>query len=138
MTKSIGISNFNINRTKKLLSFAKIKPVASELHPPLNDKKSIADILDQVELSIQCPQPELVAWLKKNDILPVAYSPLGGTDGAHLRENEIVKKIASKYDVQGATILLSWLLKRGILPLPKSVTPSRIESNFKSEPLVSF
>jgi glycerol 2-dehydrogenase (NADP+) len=88
---------------------------------------------DQVELSIQCPQPELVAWLKKNDILPCAYSPLGGTEGTHLRENAVVKKIAEKHNVQGATILLSWLLKRGIVALPKSVTPSRIEANFKSE-----
>jgi len=115
LTRSIGISNFNINRTKKLLKFAKIKPVAN-----------------QVELSIQCPQPELVAWLKKNDILPCAYSPLGGTDGAHLREHETVAKIAKKYDVHGATILISWLIKRGIVALPKSVTPSRIEANFKS------
>lgn len=116
LTKAIGISNFNINRTKKLLdSKPRIKPVAN-----------------QVELSIQCPQPLLVDWLKKQDIIPVAYSPLGGTDGQHLRENEIVKKIADKHNVQGATVLISWLIKRGIVVLPKSVTPSRIEGNLKT------
>jgi len=115
LVKAIGISNFNINRAKKLLKTARIKPVAN-----------------QVELSIQCPQPELVAWLKKNDILPEAYSPLGGTGGSHLRENKVVTSIAEKHHVHGATILLSWLLKRGIVPLPKSVTPHRIEANFKT------
>ncbi|ORY31923.1 putative aldehyde reductase i [Naematelia encephala] len=120
LVKSIGISNFNIHKTKQLLAAAKIKPVAN-----------------QVELSIQCPQPELVAWLKKNDILPQAYSPLGGTDGQHLREHKDIVAIAQKHKVHGATVLLSWLLKRGICPLPKSVTPSRIEANFKTIDLSS-
>ena len=89
-------------------------------------------IIDQVELSIQCPQFELVTWLKKNDILPEAFSPLGGTDGSHLRENKVILSIAEKHKVHGATILLSWLLKRGIVALPKSVTNHRIEMNQKS------
>lgn len=115
LVKSIGISNFNINRTKKLLKDARIKPVA-----------------DQVELSIQCPQFELVDWLQKQDILPQGYSPLGGTDGEALRNNPVIKKIADKHGVQGSNILISWLIKRGINPLPKSVTPSRIENNLKT------
>ena len=116
LAKAIGVSNLNINRTKKVLAIAKVKPVAN-----------------QVELSIQCPQYELVQWLQKNDIQPCAYSPLGGTDGSSLRENPVVVDVAKKYDVQGATILLSWLIKRGICVLPKSVTASRIETNLKSE-----
>ncbi|WWC57841.1 uncharacterized protein I303_100376 [Kwoniella dejecticola CBS 10117] len=114
LVKSIGISNFNINRTKKLLKEARIKPVA-----------------DQVELSIQNPQPELVAWLKKNDILPQGYTPLGGTGKTNLRDNATVKKIADVHGVQTANILLSWLVARGINPLPKSVTPERIANNLK-------
>jgi len=115
LVKNIGISNFNIRRTRELLKFAKIKPVAN-----------------QVELSIQCPQPELVAYLEKHDILPQAYSPLGGTDGQKLREDPTIVKIAEKHGVHGATILISWLIKRGICVLPKSVTPSRIEANAKT------
>jgi glycerol 2-dehydrogenase (NADP+) len=87
---------------------------------------------DQVEISIQCPQPELVEYCKKNDILVCAYSPLGGTAGTYLREHKVVTSIAEKYDVHGATILLSWLIKRGICPLPKSVTASRIAANLKT------
>ncbi|EIW67822.1 hypothetical protein TREMEDRAFT_44848 [Tremella mesenterica DSM 1558] len=115
LTKSIGVSNFNIYRIKKLLETAKIKPV-----------------VNQVELSLQCPQPELVEWLKKNDILPEAYSPLGSTAGKALRENPTVVEIAQKHDCQGAAVLISWLLMRGICPLPKSVTPERIEANLKT------
>lgn len=114
LVKSIGVSNLNIHRVKKLLKDCRIKPVAN-----------------QVELSIQCPQFELVDWLKKQDILPQGYSPLGGTDGAALRNNEKVKAIADKHNTEGSNILISWLVKRGINPLPKSVTPSRIENNLK-------
>lgn len=114
LTKSIGISNFNIHRTKELLKEARIKPVAN-----------------QVELSIQCPQFELVDWLKKKNIQPEGYSPLGGTDGESLRNNENIKKIAEKHGVEGANVLISWLVYRGIAALPKSVTPSRIENNLK-------
>jgi len=70
--------------------------------------------------------------LQKNDILPCAYSPLGGTDGKSLRENPVITKIAEAQKCGGTAILLSWLIKRGINPLPKSVTPSRIEENFKT------
>lgn len=115
LVKSIGISNFNIYRTKKLLKTAKIKPVAN-----------------QVELSVQCPQPELVEWMKAHDILVEAYSPLGSTDGQHLRENPTVVEIAKKHGVNGAAVLISWLIMRGVCVLPKSVTPSRIEANLKT------
>ncbi|RSH79018.1 uncharacterized protein EHS24_001946 [Apiotrichum porosum] len=112
LVKSIGVSNLNIHRTRKLLKDARIKPVAN-----------------QVELSIQCPQYELVEWLQKHDIQPQGYSPLGGTDGEALRNNPTVLKIAEKYNAQGSNVLISWLIKRGIQPLPKSVTPARIEQN---------
>ncbi|WVQ80445.1 hypothetical protein IAT38_002550 [Cryptococcus sp. DSM 104549] len=114
LVKSIGVSNFNIQRVEKLLKDAKIKPVAN-----------------QVELSIQCPQPELVSYLIQKDILPQGYSPLGGTSGSNLRENAAVQKLADKHGVQTANILLSWLVKRGVNPVPKSVTPERIANNLK-------
>lgn len=113
LVKSIGVSNFNIRRLRKLLEFARIKPVAN-----------------QVELSLTCPQPELVDWLQKKQILPQAYSPLGST-GAKNTTLEAVDTLAKKHNVSGACITISWLVARGINPLPKSVTPSRIASNLK-------
>lgn len=115
LVKSIGISNFNIRRTRELLKEARIKPVTN-----------------QVELSFTCPQPELIAWLKKNDILPQAYSPLGSTGASHASKEEI-DTIAKKHGVQGANVLISWQVARGANPLPKSVTKSRIENNIKRE-----
>lgn len=111
LVKTIGISNFNIRKTRTLLEYARIKPA-----------------VNQVELSLTCPQPDLVAWLKKNDILPQAYSPLGST-GAKSTTLDVVDKLAKKHNVQGANVIISWLVARGCNPLPKSVTASRIENN---------
>ena len=39
--------------------------------------------------------------------------------------------MAKKYKCDAANILISWQVHRGCVVLPKSVTPSRIESNLK-------
>ncbi|KAJ0275492.1 hypothetical protein COL922a_014543, partial [Colletotrichum nupharicola] len=51
-----------------------------------------------------------------------------------LSDSELVA-IAAKYNVSPATILISYQVNRGCVVLPKSVTPSRIESNLKVIPL---
>ena len=43
--------------------------------------------------------------------------------------NETLKQIADKYGKSVAQICIRWCLQNGILPLPKSVTPSRIREN---------
>lgn len=82
----------------------------------------------QVELNLRCAQPELLAWAKKNNVLLEAYSPLGST-GATQRDDEVVVAIAKAHGVDPANILISWQVARGVVCLPKSVTPSRIIAN---------
>lgn len=59
-TKSIGLSNFNITQMEKVINSARIKPSCL-----------------QVELHVSLQQNELVNYCKKNDMVVVAYSPLG-------------------------------------------------------------
>lgn len=42
-----------------------------------------------------------------------------------------MKELAEKYGRSIAQICIRWSLQRGYLPLPKSVTPARIEENLK-------
>lgn len=49
------------------------------------------------------------------------------------RFSDQVDAIAKKHNVEGANVLISWQVARGCNPLPKSVTPSRIENNLKRE-----
>ncbi|KAI5478194.1 hypothetical protein MNV49_005361 [Pseudohyphozyma bogoriensis] len=110
--KYIGISNFTIEKAQKLYDAATIKPT-----------------FNQVELNPACAQPELLAWAKKTGIILEAYSPLGST-GAVYRDDPVFRDIAKEHGVDPANILISWQVERGCVVLPKSVTPSRIISNF--------
>jgi hypothetical protein len=43
----------------------------------------------------------------------------------------IIQELAQKHSIEPGNVLLSYLNNRGIVVLPKSVTPSRIEKNLK-------
>lgn len=111
--RAIGVSNFNINKLEKLAQTQTVVPAAN-----------------QVELHPYCPQDELVKYCKDHGILVTAYSPLGSTNSPLLK-NDVVVKLAEKYNTNSAQILISWGVKRDYAVIPKSITPSRIESNFK-------
>lgn len=89
--------------------------------------------MNQVELSWFNPQPALLAWAKKNDILLEAYSPLGSSSqvrkGLEVPE---VKEVAAELGITPAQVVLSWLHQRGVVVLPKSVNEARIQENFES------
>lgn len=65
LVKSIGVSNFNVQLLWDMLSYAKIPPAVNE-----------------VELHPLCPQPKLVKFLNDNNIVPIAYCPIGKGSGA--------------------------------------------------------
>ncbi|GAA5847220.1 hypothetical protein JCM9279_006140 [Rhodotorula babjevae] len=113
-TKHIGVSNFTIGRLEKLIKQAKIKPA-----------------VNQIESNLHCAQPDLVQWSHDNGVLLEAYSPLGST-GAPQLTDEVVKSIAEAHGASPAQVLISWQVARGLVVLPKSVTPQRIKENFES------
>lgn len=43
--------------------------------------------------------------------------------------DKTLKKLAEKHGKTEAQVLLRWSLQKGCIPLPKSVTPSRIKEN---------
>ncbi|RDB30099.1 Glycerol 2-dehydrogenase (NADP(+)) [Hypsizygus marmoreus] len=111
--KAIGVSNFSVEFLKRLLASAEVIPA-----------------VNQIELHPSCPQQDIVDFCNAKGIAVTAYSPLG-SDNSPLLKNEVVKKIAAKHGVQPANILISLQANRpGVSVLPKSVTNSRIESNF--------
>ncbi|KAJ8515489.1 hypothetical protein ONZ45_g7101 [Pleurotus djamor] len=109
--KAIGVSNFSEKKLEEILPTAEVVPV-----------------VNQLEIHIYNPQHKLLDYLRSKGIVPEAYSPLGSA-GSPLLSDETVVEIATKYSLQPADILLGYLLAKGIVLLPKSVTPSRIASN---------
>jgi diketogulonate reductase-like aldo/keto reductase len=98
------------------------------------DALKVAPAVNQVELNFWNPQPELVAFTHESGLLLEAYSPLGG--GKLVKDTLNVPEIKEAAEVLGMTpvqIVVSWLVQHGVVALPKSVTPSRIEENLKGE-----
>ncbi len=106
--KAIGVSNFMPMHLEALLS--------TEIKPMVN----------QIEFHPGFMQTEAVELCKKNDIIVEAWSPLGT---GKLLSNETLCGIAAKYGKSVAQLCIRWCLQKGTVPLPKSVTPSRIMEN---------
>lgn len=107
--RAIGVSNFMPHHLRPLMEKAKISPM-----------------VNQIELHPGCHQDETVSFCHSQGIVVEAWSPLmhGGAMGL-----PVLKKIAEKHKKTPAQICLRWSLQKGILPLPKSVTPERIRQN---------
>lgn len=108
--RAIGVSNF--------------KPVHLK---PLIEATGFVPHVNQIFLCPGATQKETVEYSKPYNILIEAYSPLAT---GRLFKVEKMHQIAEKYEKSIAQIAIRWSLERGFLPLPKSVTPARIENNF--------
>ena len=109
--KSIGVSNFLPHHIEELKKSAKVLPM-----------------VNQIELHVGYMQEGVVAYNENNGIVTEGYSPLG--TGA-LLDNEILCEMAKKYQTTVPNICISFLRKRGIIPLPKTVSPDRMSGNLR-------
>lgn len=109
--KAIGVSNFLPHHIEELKKSAKVLPM-----------------VNQIELHVGYMQEEIVDYNKKNGIITEGYSPLG--TGA-LLENEILREMAKKYQTTVPNICISFLREKGIIPLPKTISPDRMSSNLR-------
>ncbi|CAI8019896.1 Aldo-keto reductase family 1 member B10 [Geodia barretti] len=84
-------------------------------------------------------QKKLREYCDSKGILIEAYAPLGSparrgveaTDPV-VMDDPTIKEIASKKGATPAQICISFLLHRGFVVIPKSVTPHRIQDNFEA------
>lgn len=109
--RAIGVSNFCERHIDALLKTARIKPM-----------------VNQIRLCPGETQDALVEYSKSLGMVVEAYSPLG--NGRIFEVPEMIR-LSEKYNRSIAQICIRWSLQKGFLPLPKSVTPSRIADNLK-------
>ena len=107
--RAIGVSNYTIKHLEGMKKYAKVMPA-----------------VNQVELHVFLQQPELLEYCRNEGIVVEAYSPL-----AHARKQDdpVLAQIAEKHGKSYAQVMLRWCIEQGLVVLPKSVTPSRIEEN---------
>jgi 2,5-diketo-D-gluconate reductase A len=127
--RAIGVSNFGIRHVEALKAAGLPLPHAN-----------------QIELHPWSQKSDLVAYLKENRIVPIAYSslvPLATWRGAPghesaktdamkadgQRSDSPFKALATKYGVTEAQVLLRWAVQSGYPVLPKSTKPERMKEN---------
>ncbi|MCJ1344198.1 hypothetical protein MMC31_002401, partial [Peltigera leucophlebia] len=118
--RSIGVSNYGIHHLDELESYIK------ELEE-VNGKGKGGEIsVGQWELHPWLTRPDIVQWCQQRGVVIEAYCPM--VRGQRLDE-PVLEPLVKKYGKTAAQILIRWSLQKGFVPLPKSVTPSRIEEN---------
>ncbi|WP_224387303.1 aldo/keto reductase [Pseudonocardia sp. ICBG1293] len=108
-TRAVGVSNFRPSHLRRLRALGGRLPA-----------------LNQVELHPHHQQPELRAVHAALGIVTGAWSPLGR--GAVLGEPALTR-IADRYGVTPAQVVLRWHLQQGTVAGPKSDDAGRIAAN---------
>lgn len=120
-TLNIGLSNFNCQHLRQVLSIASIRPTSLQIecHPHLSQNK-------------------LIRFAREAGIRVSAFSPLGGTSYISLEmatendllfENPVISRISEKHKKTSAQVMLRWSIQRNTLPISKSSKPGRMREN---------
>lgn len=110
--KAIGLSNFNMEQMKEILTICEVKPTVlqTEVHPYFQEK-------------------ELKRFLSNEGIMIQSWYPLGHGDKSLLRE-PLFSKLGKKYGKSNAQIILRWHIQAGNIVIPGSKSPAHIQDNF--------
>ncbi|WP_436860801.1 aldo/keto reductase [Staphylococcus caeli] len=107
--KNIGVSNFEIEHLESLKAHASIKPV-----------------INQVEFHPYLTQQSLRDYLATENIQMESWSPLMN---AEILTDDTIQTIADEIGKTPAQVVIRWNIEHGVVTIPKSVTPHRIEEN---------
>ncbi|OJJ51317.1 hypothetical protein ASPZODRAFT_107802 [Penicilliopsis zonata CBS 506.65] len=111
--RSIGVSNYGIQHLEELEEYIK-SGGGGEIS------------VGQYEIHPWCAREDIAEWLKQRNVVVEAYSPL--VQAERMKE-PVLQTLAQRYKKTPAQILIRWSLQKGYVPLPKSVTESRIVEN---------
>jgi len=87
---------------------------------------SIKPVINQVEFHPYLLQESLRRYLEVQNIHMESWSPLMN---AQILEDDTVRGVATEVGKSPAQVIIRWNIEHGVVVIPKSVTPSRIEEN---------
>ncbi len=111
LARSIGVSNFQPEHLERIIS-----------------ETGVAPSVNQVELHPYFQQRPLRELHQKLGIQTESWSPLARNQAL---SDPVIERIANKHEKTTAQIVIRWHLDSGLIVIPKSVTPSRIQSNIE-------
>ncbi|WWC64348.1 uncharacterized protein I303_106958 [Kwoniella dejecticola CBS 10117] len=114
-TRSIGVSNFDIEHLEKLLQHSSVRPAVNQI---------------EFHSCILAKQEKLVQYCRDRDIVVQGYSPRlplwwYGTESAIV---QVVKLIASEREVPEERVLVVWSRAKGVIPITTSTSRTDIAS----------
>lgn len=118
--RSIGISNYGVHHLEELEGHMK------ELEKERGKGGGGVISVGQWELHPWLGRPDIVEWCQRRGIVLEAYCPIVR---ATKSDHPLLQSLSNKHGKTPAQVLLRWSLQKGFVPLPKSVTPGRIEEN---------
>jgi 2,5-diketo-D-gluconate reductase A len=107
--RAVGVSNYGIGEIDELIAATGERPA-----------------VNQIPWSPSRYDPALLAAHAERGVAVEGYSPLKGT---RLRD-PVLDEIAARHGVTPAQVVLRWHLEIGVVVIPKSSRPERIQSNF--------
>ncbi|KAI8980146.1 Aldo/keto reductase [Trametes punicea] len=111
LVRSIGVSNYGVRHLQEMVDAGVELPT-----------------VNQIDLHPFMTRQEIVAFCREHDIALEAWGPL--VRGLRFRHPTIVA-LAEKYNKEPSHILLRYSLQKGYIPLPKSSSKQRIQSNLQ-------
>ena len=107
--RAIGVSNFEVSHIESLLESATVTPQ-----------------VNQIKYFVGTTQRDLTGYCQSKGILVEGFSPLAT---GSLLDTADLGAIARRYDKSVAQLCIRYVSQSGVLPLPKTTTPSRMAEN---------
>ena len=110
--RAIGLSNFNEEQIKEILSICEVRPTVlqTEAHPYFQEKK-------------------MKEFLSGQGMVIQVWYPLGHGDKVLIQE-PLFTELGRKYGKSNAQIILRWHVQSGNIVIPGSKNPAHIRDNF--------
>jgi len=124
LVRQIGTSNMTIVKLRQVLRDARIRPA-----------------MNQMEMHPCFSQPEFFRYLLAENIVPVAFSPIGSptrpdrdtaAGDVAVTQHPVLVDIARQHNLHPAVVCVKWAVQRGQVPIPFSIYPNEYRSNLKA------
>ena len=109
--RSIGVSNFQAHHLEKLMAESDVVPA-----------------VNQIELHPYLLNAEVRAFDEQHGIATEAWSPIAKGE---VLDDPVVVEIAETVQRTPAQVVLRWQIQHGNIVFPKSMSPARMEENFR-------
>ena len=109
LVRSVGVSNYDAAEIDELIEATGEAPKVNQITwgPTLHD-------------------PDVVEAHRRRGVVLEGYSPFKNTD---LRD-PVLTEVAERHGVTAAQVVVRWHVEHGVVVIPKSARPERIEANF--------